>query len=80
MRVLYAAIVQPVQPDNPAFFFLVPVEPTVEMISAMAVEPATVRDDQSATVGMAGAELAYAAMLAAAGYSIGLTVPPKELK
>lgn len=45
---------------------LVPVEPTPEMIGAMACEEATGKINHEPTVGMAGAENAYAAMIAAA--------------
>ena len=65
-----AAIAQPVQPATPEGYVLVPIEPTVDMVAAMAVEPATGRCNKSATVGMAGAERAYGAMLVAASKSV----------
>jgi len=45
---------------------LVPREPTPEMIAAMAVIDATMKINGVPTLGMGGAEDAYAAMLAAA--------------
>jgi hypothetical protein len=44
----------------------VPVEPTPEMIAAMAVEEATGTCDGVPTIGMSGASLAYDSMIAAA--------------
>lgn len=53
-------------PAVPAGWQLVPVEPTPEMIAAMAVIDSSGTCNGTPTVGMAGADEAYAAMLAAA--------------
>lgn len=63
-ELLRAALQEP-QQEPPKGYKLVPIEPTPRMIAAMAVEEATGSRNGVTTIGMAGAELAYEAMLAA---------------
>jgi hypothetical protein len=60
----------------PAGYVLVPVEPTPEMIGAMAIEEASGSINGQPAVGMAGAALAYEAMLAAAPPPPAQPAPP----
>lgn len=54
------------QQDNPGGWKLVPIEPTPDMIAAMAVCESSGKINKQPTIGMSGAVEAYEAMLAAA--------------
>jgi hypothetical protein len=61
--------------DAPPGYVLVPIEPTPEMIAAMAVVEVSGSINKRPTIGMSGAVEAYAAMLDAA---MSASPPPEQ--